>query len=179
VVEGTITLDLETVQFNKKTEQFGVLDQSNVKRIAYWQDLEDVAFWEFDAPEGMYDVWMEYSHQGGGSQFAVEFGDQNISSTVPNTGNWNTYRTDRFGTLVVDVTGKAKLTIQPVAISNGGAMSLKKVELRPASGSRVVLSDNAWDESSSQTTPGNSALNRSMCDSHGLSLTSTSVKRLL
>lgn len=145
VVEGTITLDLETVQFNKKTEQFGVLDQSNVKRIAYWQDLDDVAFWEFDAPEGMYDVWLEYSHQGGGSQFAVEFGDQNISSTVPNTGNWNTYRTDRFGTLVVDEAGKTKLAIQPVSISNGGTMSLKKVELRPASGSRVVLSDNAWE----------------------------------
>ena len=142
---GTITLGLDTVQFNKKTEQFGINEAGGQKRIGAWQDLEDSVFWEFDAPAGMYDVWLEYAHQGGGSQFAVKFGDQSISSTVPNTGNWNTFRTDRFGTLVVDESGKAKLSIHPVAINGGGTMDLKKVELRPASGSRVILSDSGWE----------------------------------
>jgi len=144
-IEGTITLGYDTAQLTKKTEQFGINEQNGQKRIGYWQDLEDVASWEFEAPVGMYDVWLEYAHQGGGSQFAVKFGEQSISSTVPNTGNWSTFRTDRFGTLVVDESGKAKLSIHPVLINGGGTMDLKKVELRPASGARVVLSDKAWE----------------------------------
>ncbi|MBI1314765.1 tetratricopeptide repeat protein [bacterium] len=144
-IPGVITLGLETAQFNKKTEQFGINEQNGQKRIGYWQDLEDSVYWEFDAPVGMYDVWLEFAHQGGGSQYMVKFGDQSISSTVPNTGNWSTFRTDQIGTLVVDAGGKAKLSIHPVAINGGGTMDLKKVELRPASGSRVILSDAAWE----------------------------------
>jgi len=144
-VEGTVTLNPDTVKFNRKTEQFGISEQNGVQQIGYWQDLEDSVFWEFDAPVGMYDVWLEYSHQGGGSQFMVKFGEQTFSSTVPNTGNWRTFRKDRFGTLVVDEGGQAKLSIHPIEISNGGTMDLRKVELRPASGSRVILSDDAWE----------------------------------
>ncbi|NQV25697.1 MAG: tetratricopeptide repeat protein [Rhodopirellula sp.] len=143
---ATITLDLESVQFEKNSEQFGIHEQNKGKAIGNWKDLADAAFWEFEtATPGVYDVWLEYSHAGGGSQFRVEFGDQGFSSTVSNTGNWTTFRQDRFGTVVVNEAGKAKLAIRPLVIQGGGTMDLRSVELRPASGSRVILADKAWE----------------------------------
>jgi TolA-binding protein len=142
----TVALGVETVQFEKTSEQFGIREQKEAKSIGNWADLADVAFWEFDAATpGVYDVWLDYAHAGGGSQFRVEFGDQRFSSTVPNTGNWTTYRKDRFGTVVVNQAGKAKLAIKPLDIQRGGTMDLRGVELRPAVGSRVILSDKAWE----------------------------------
>ena len=143
---GTVMLDLETVQFEKTSEQFGIHEVNKVKTIGSWTDLADVAFWNFEATTpGVYDVWLEYAHAGGGSQFRVEFGDQGFSSTIPNTGNWTTFRKDRFGTVVVNETGQAKLAIKPLDIQRGGTMDLRSVELRPAVGSRVILSDKAWE----------------------------------
>jgi len=143
---AVVKLDLESVQFEKTSEKFGLNEQSNIKSIGYWTDLADVAFWEIEkTTPGVYDVWLDYSHSGGGSQFRVEFGDQGFSSTVPNTGNWTTYRQDRFGTIVVNEAGKAKLSITPLDIQRGATMALRGVELRPADGSRVILSDKAWE----------------------------------
>lgn len=142
---ASITLDSETAQFEKTSEKFGLVEQKEFKTIGNWTDLADVAFWEIEAAPGVYDVWLNYAHNGGGSQFRVEFGDQNFSSTIPSTGNWNTYRKDRFGTIVVNEAGKAKLAIRPLDIQRGGTMVLQSVELRPAEGSRVILADKAWE----------------------------------
>ncbi|MBP87766.1 MAG: hypothetical protein CMJ64_13760 [Planctomycetaceae bacterium] len=140
-----IELGVIDAQLEKKTEQFGVQEQGENKQIGFWQTPEDVASWEFDAPAGVYDVWLNYSHQGGGSIVRVELGEQYFASNLPNTGNWNTYRNDRFGTLIVNEPGKVKLSIRPEEIRNGYTMGLRGVELRPAAGSRVVLSDKAWE----------------------------------
>lgn len=142
---GTLALPADTARFDKKTEQFGLQEQGENKQIASWQAVEDIAYWEFDAAVGVYDVWLNYSHQGGGSIIRVELGEQYFTSNLPNTGNWNTYRNDRFGTLIVDEPGKVRLAIRPEEIRNGYAMGLRGVELRPAGGSRVVLSADAWE----------------------------------
>lgn len=142
---SSVTLGTDTAQFDKTTEQFGVFQKDGVDTIGYWQNVEDVASWEFKAPAGVYDVWLDYSHQGGGSQFRVEFGDQHFTSTIPSTGNWSNFRKDRFGTVVIDESGKANLAIRPLLINNGGTMDLRSIELRPARGSRVILSDRAWE----------------------------------
>jgi TolA-binding protein len=140
-----VDLAADAAQFEKTTEQFGVAEQGENKQIGNWQAVEDVAYWEFDARPGVYDVWLNYAHQGGGSIVRVELGDQFFSSNLPNTGNWGTFRNDRFGTLIVDEAGKVRLAIRPEEIRNTYAMILRGVELRPAAGSRVVLSDKAWE----------------------------------
>lgn len=140
-----VDLTAEAAQFEKTTEQFGVAQQGENKQIGNWQAVEDVAYWDFDARPGVYDVWFNYAHQGGGSIVRVELGDQFFTSNLPNTGNWGTFRNDRFGTLIVDEPGKVRLAIRPKTISNTYAMILRGIELRPAAGSRVVLSDEAWE----------------------------------
>lgn len=143
---STVLLDLESAEIKKTSERFGIVKQSDANTLGYWTDLEDVASWEIEnAKPGVYDVWFDYSHSGGGSQFRVEVGDQKFSSTVPSTGGWSTFQKDRFGTIVVSETGKANLAIRPVDIQRGSLMVLRGVELRPAEGSRVILSDKAWE----------------------------------
>lgn len=142
--EATL-LAIETARLEKKSENFGVQTQGQNKQLASWQSTDDAVSWEFDAPAGVYDVWMNYSHEGGGSIIRVELGDQYFTSSLANTGNWNTYQKDRFGTITIDKAGPAKLTIRAQEIHNGFTMGLRSVELRPALGSRVILSDNAWE----------------------------------
>ncbi|MDP6557881.1 MAG: tetratricopeptide repeat protein, partial [Pirellulaceae bacterium] len=144
-VTGARSLAIETAKLNKTSEEFGIKGEGEDKHLGSWQSTDDAVSWEFDISEGVYDVWMNYSHQGGGSIVRVELGDQYFTSNLANTGNWSKYQTDRFGTITIDKSGVAKLTIRPQEIRNGYTMGLRGVELRPAVGSRVILSDNAWD----------------------------------
>lgn len=144
--ENTIKLGLETIQLQKKSEKFGKYEQNKVEVIGSWTDLEDLAAWDVDAVAGIYDVWINWAHGGGGgSQFTLQFGDHSILATVPNTGNWQTLRMDLLGTVIVNDAGALKLSIKPTEIRGGGLMDLKAIELRPATGSRTVISDNAWE----------------------------------
>ena len=140
-----IIVDLEKAKLSKKTEQFGVQTQGETKHLGYWQAPGDVATWQVEAAPGVYDVWLNYATQSGGSQFRIEFGDQLIAGTVPATGNWATFNERRFGTVAVNHGGATTLTVRAVEVANGGLMNLRGVELRPASGSRLILSETAWD----------------------------------
>ena len=143
---AAIKLSLDTVEIHKKTEQFGKVEQKGVTVVGHWSDLEDHVSWEADVPEGLYDVWINWGHGGGGgSQFVLEFGDHNIPCTVPNTGGWQNLQDGLLGTVIVNSAGKQQLTIKPSEIRGGGLMDLGYVELRPATGSRTVITDKAWE----------------------------------
>lgn len=146
--EAAVTLLAEAAQVAKTTEQFAVQEREETpKWIGYWQNLEDVVTWEFDAPEpGVYDLWFEYAHQYGTSSVRVEMGDQYFTAPVPRTGNYNTYQKDRFGTVVVDEPGKVKLVVRPDSLGSYGVlMNLRGIELRATTGTRVVLADTSWE----------------------------------
>lgn len=134
-------------KFGKKTEQFGLRTEANIPpTIGFWQNLEDNASWEFDAQPGLYDVVLEVAHGGGGnSKYKLQVGDQTIDGTSPNTGAWTTFRTQMVGSVVVEKAGKATLSIKPTEIVGGGLMDLRGISLVPASGSRTVISDKAWE----------------------------------
>ncbi len=138
-------LAIEQAELAKASDQFGIQEQDDHQQLTSWQSTDDAVTWEFEAPAGVYDVWLNYAHQGGGSIIRVELGEQYFTSSLANTGRWNTYQMDRFGTITIDKPGPARLTIRPQEIRNGYAMGLRGVELRPASGARVILSDNAWE----------------------------------
>lgn len=143
----SITLSPDSAKLNKKTEQFGPRKEgTNPTVLGYWQSLEDSASWEFDASvAGMFDVVLDYAHAGGNSKFQFALGDQLIKGTMPNTGAFTTFRTDRIGTVIIDQPGKVTLSMKALEIQNGGLMDLRNITLVPASGSRVVQSEKAWE----------------------------------
>lgn len=140
-----IPLLASTAKFEKKTEQFGVKGEGEKATIGYWQAVEDKASWDVQIPAtGLYEVLMNYSHQGAGGRFRVSIGDKSLECSVPDTGNWETFRTDRVGMLLIEATGASTLTITPIEIQNGGLMDLRGVALRPAK-SGIVVQGPLWD----------------------------------
>ena len=141
-----VTLQLADVELQKKTEQFGVTEQGEMQVLGSWQDLEDRATWTSNVPAGVYDVWFNWSHGGGGgSGFTLSVGESTLEGTVTNTGSWQKFQEDRVGTVIVDSDGELQIGIQPDEIVGGGLMGLAGVELRPAQGSRTVVTEDAWE----------------------------------
>jgi TolA-binding protein len=147
--EHAIELGLDTVQLTKKTETFAVVEQGEADKktsqIGFWQNLDDVASWEFDAQPGVYDVYLNFAHPSGNSKFEIGFGEQTVEAVTTATGAWTTYREQRFGTVLVNMGGKVKLVIKPTDIQGGSLMNLRGVALKPATGSRTVISNDAWE----------------------------------
>jgi TolA-binding protein len=143
-----IASDTAQFAFNKKTETFGLVNgtKPETKVVSNWKAPEDTLQWKFNAAKpGVYEVWLNLAHQGGGSHYRLTFGDQVIESATPNTGNWNTYRATRIGAIHIEDAGAKALTIAPVEIANGGLMALAGIELRPAVGENVILRDRSWE----------------------------------
>ncbi|MEC8927655.1 MAG: tetratricopeptide repeat protein, partial [Verrucomicrobiota bacterium] len=139
----------EQFAFTKKTEKFGLLDGAkpeDPKVVGNWAALEDKLQWKFNAAQsGVYEVWLDLAHNGGGSRYRVQFADQVIEAVTPNTGNWTTYQKVKVGAVHIDALGEKALDIAPVEIAADGLMVLSGVELRPARTESVILRDREWE----------------------------------
>ena len=134
--------------FNKKSEKFGLTEglKPDVKVVGNWQAPEDTLQWKFNAPTpGVYDVWVNLAHQGGGSTYRVTFDDQTIEATTPNTGNWNTYRSIRIGAIHIEEAGEKSMAITPIEIANTALMKLLDIKLNLSSGENVIKRDRSWE----------------------------------
>jgi TolA-binding protein len=141
-----IPLTLETIKLTKKTEQFGIVKERNPAQIGYWQNLDDLAAWEFEAAQpGVYDAYLEIAHAGGGSTFDLTCADTTIKATVPNTGAWTTAQMVKFGTVIIDKAGKQTLSIKPTLINNTYLMEVRSAKLVASLDARVVQTPGAWE----------------------------------
>ena len=135
--------------FTNKTEKFGLIDGAkpeDPKLVSNWAALEDNLQWKFNAvQEGVYEVWMRLAHNGGGSQYRVQFGDQVIQAVTPNTGSWSNFQEVKIGALHIDAPGERAMDIVPLEIAGGGLMVLSSVELRPATTESVIMRDREWE----------------------------------
>jgi TolA-binding protein/predicted negative regulator of RcsB-dependent stress response len=139
-------LDLARVELQKESEEFSVGEVNKIKRVHHWQKPGDWLKWAFKAEKpGAYEVWINSSHNEGGSRFNVEFGDQVIEATAQKTGDWNRFAWQRVGLVQIDAVGSQILTIKPVEILGGGLMGLAGLELRSASGAGVIQRDREWE----------------------------------
>ena len=121
-------------------------NKDGLTQLASWKDLGDWVSWDAVFPHpGYYDLWLEYSHQGGGSRFRVDFNAREIEAVVSNTGNWQTFHTSRVATLRVDTAGRHTVTIKPLEIQNGELMQLRSVRVTAAKGERAVAYGARWE----------------------------------
>ena len=139
-------LSPDTGRLTKQTPEFGVQSKDGQTQLASWKDLGDWVSWDANfAHPGYYDLFLEYSHQGGGSRFRVEFNAREIEAVVPNTGNWQTFHNSRVATLRVDTAGRHTITIKPLQIQNGELMQLRSVRVAAAQGERAVAYGPRWE----------------------------------
>ena len=143
--EKDIQLAIDAAKLTKKTEQFGVSADFGGPHIGNWKSVEDVAMWDFEAPEaGVYDVLMNYAHAGDGGQFRLELGKQVIQGSVLNTGAWEKYVPVNVGSVLIGKAGSYSLSLKALDIKGDIAMHLAGITLRPAVGSRTIVAGGTW-----------------------------------
>jgi len=102
------------------------------RNLGYWQSSDDRAVWTLEvAQPGKYSVALDYACDDGtaGQSLAVEIAGQRIVAKVPGTGNWDTYRQLRIGTVEL-IAGEQQLTVRPDRPPQGAVIDLKSVRLR-------------------------------------------------
>ena len=99
--------------------------------IGYWTDSSDYASWTFKVNQpGKYAVTAVTAVQGTGN-YQISIGDQKISGTAPNTGDYATFQSTRLnGALEISAPGIVTLTVKPVA-ENWSPVNLKSITLTP------------------------------------------------
>jgi alpha-L-fucosidase len=102
--------------------------------IGYWTDSSDYASWTFKVNQsGKYAVTVVTAGQGTGS-YQIGIGDQKISGTAPNTGDYVTFQSTRLiDALEISAPGIVTLTVKPVA-ENWSPVNLKSITLAPLAG---------------------------------------------
>jgi alpha-L-fucosidase len=102
--------------------------------IGYWTDSSDYASWTFKVNQpGKYAVTAVTAGQGTGS-YQISIGDQKISGTAPNTGDYATFQSTRLiDALEISAPGIVTLTVKPVA-ENWSPVNLKSITLAPLAG---------------------------------------------
>jgi TolA-binding protein len=139
-----VSLALESAKLNKATEEFGVVTQKEKSVINNWKSTDDWLSWEIEVSEaGVYQVWLDQSHQGEGGVYRVELGGHAYETNVINTGNWNTVRAVNSGSVYLDKPGVYQLAIKPVEIVTA-LMNLHGVSLRKAD-KAAILQDVSWN----------------------------------
>jgi len=103
--------------------------------LGYWTEKDDFAEWEFtvDKP-GSYQVTV---HQGcgagGGSDIAVQLGEQQLEFKVKDTGGFQNWAAVPVGELKIEKPGTYRLAVKPQSKNGGAIMDIQKVVLAPVS----------------------------------------------
>ena len=99
--------------------------------VGYWTDASDYVSWTFKVNQpGKYAVTAVTAAQGTGN-YQVSIGDQKISGTAPNTGDYTAFQSTQLaGALELSAPGIVTLTVKPVA-ENWSPMNLKSIALTP------------------------------------------------
>ena len=99
--------------------------------VGYWTDADDYVSWTFKVNQpGKYAVTAVTAAQGTGN-YQVSIGDQKISGTAPNTGDYTAFQSTQLaGALELSAPGIVTLTVKPVA-ENWSPMNLKLITLTP------------------------------------------------
>ena len=108
--------------------------EEKYNNLGYWTSEDDHAVWVVEpARPGVYGVWMEWACEDSvaNNRFVLQTGQSRLLRSVPKTGNWDTYRREKVGTVTLRL-GRQRVTIRSEGPIAGALMDLKSVELVPA-----------------------------------------------
>ncbi len=108
--------------------------EDKYKNLGYWSSENDHAVWNFEVDRpGKYTVMLDYAcdDSTAGNSYVLEIGDAQITGTVAGTGNWDTYKQPRIGTLTLAV-GQHRLVFRPAGKINGAMIDLRGIRITPS-----------------------------------------------
>ncbi|HEV3261576.1 MAG TPA: PVC-type heme-binding CxxCH protein [Gemmataceae bacterium] len=106
--------------------------------LGYWSSEDDRAVWTVDVVRpGRYVVWLDCAcaDNSAGNTFMLEAGGKQLTGKVASTGNWDTYRPAKVGTISLPA-GKQQVVLRPAGKVSGALIDLRSVRLVPESANK-------------------------------------------
>jgi hypothetical protein len=125
--DGQIQLAAATAALHGPGLRYGTSDQ-----IGAWKELNEWVSWDFEAPEGTYNVDINYACDGksAGSKYVLSIGTNRMSGSASDTGGWQHFTTLRLGAVHLGA-GLQSLRIKPTSKPGPGVMDVHSVTLTP------------------------------------------------
>jgi putative heme-binding domain-containing protein len=101
--------------------------------LGYWQSDDDHAAWSLEIVRpGKYTLSLDYAcdNSAAGQTVVVDVAGQQVTTKVPGTGNWDSYRQLQLGQVEL-ATGVQPLVVRPDGRLAGPLIDLKSVRLHP------------------------------------------------
>ena len=138
-------VDMSMAELVKTTETFAVVEKAESQVTQNWNAIEDTLSVSLEGtPSGVYELWLEYSRSGSGSQVQIDLDQQSIEHSLVNTGSYDNYQSVFVGHVMLEASGKKQLLFTPVTVTSN-LMELKAIELRPIDRDAVVKSGDSWE----------------------------------
>ncbi len=121
---GDATLVGDTIRLVTKPDQ---------TFIGWWSDAADRASWQarFDKP-GKYEVSLDVATVHANAEFVVEVGDQTLTSTAPQTGDWHQFQGVSVGRAEIKSPGVQVIQVHARDAASWKPINLRALRLSPA-----------------------------------------------
>ncbi|MDB5348805.1 MAG: atsA 1 [Planctomycetota bacterium] len=130
--DGTITLPASSAEVHGVMLRYEPLPHKNT--LGYWVRADDWASWDFEVDRpGQFDVeaLVGCGNGSGGSDVEFRVGDQTLKLTVPVTGGFQNFESQRLGRVTLDRPGRLRLEVRAKAKPGPAVMDLRQITLRP------------------------------------------------
>jgi len=127
--DGSVTLSARDVTAHGTTVRY----EPEKTTIGYWTKLADYVSWDLLITQpGRFDVdlYQACGQGSGGSEYAVEIGDQKLADKVQDTGSFRNFRLRHVGTIELTKPGNYTLTVRPLTKPDLAVMDLRYVTLK-------------------------------------------------
>jgi putative heme-binding domain-containing protein len=108
--------------------------EETYRNLGFWASAQDRAVWSVEVPRaGKYEVWLDHACDGSaaGNRFVIEADEVLLEGKVASTGNWDSYKRVKFGTVKLPA-GRLRLTMRSRGAIRGALIDLRAIELVPA-----------------------------------------------
>jgi putative membrane-bound dehydrogenase-like protein len=107
--------------------------EETYRNLGFWASPNDRAVWTVEVPRsGVYEVWLDHAcdASAAGNRFVIEANKVLLDGKVASTGNWDTYRTTKYGTVKLPE-GRLRLTMRSQGSVRGALIDLRMIKLVP------------------------------------------------
>ncbi len=130
--DGVVSIPARSALVHGEQLRYEPLPHKNT--LGYWVNADDWASFEFDLKTpGQFDVELLVGcgNGSGGSNVAVEIGDQKVEFTVEETGGFQQFKPRTIGRITLAAAGRQLLTVRCVTKPGPAVMDLREVRLLP------------------------------------------------
>jgi hypothetical protein len=131
--EGKILLPAGAAELHNARRAQLVQNKDSMDHIGAWDSTSTWLSWDFDAPEGDYDVDLEYACDGGnaGSDCAVFVAGNRMTMRAVDSGGWSSFTTTRLGRVRLAAGGQ-RLRLKGTNDAHEYLMDVGRIILTPA-----------------------------------------------